>query len=127
MSSISDSYVNRRFNSLGYQESAVRFVLELFYPEGAKCVHCGQAITGKRSLATFWSGDRTWCACCERKFSPRSGTPLENLHISFAQFDFICLAISFGAKSKQIADIIGVSPDTVKSTIAKITFWESHA
>lgn len=126
MSSISDSYVKRRFESVGYQDSSAKFVLDLFYPEGAKCVHCGSPITGKRSLATFWTGERTWCACCERKFSPRSGTPLENLHLSFAQFDFICLAMSLGARSKQIADIIGVSPETARSAIAKITYWETR-
>ena len=126
MLDISCSYTHRRFQSAGYQNSAAEFVLNLYFPDGPKCVSCGNPITGKRSLASFWRGNRTWCVHCEKRFSPRAGTPLVNMHLTFAQFDFICMALDIGGDIKKISQVVGVCTDTVKSCAAKLAFRESH-
>lgn len=101
-------------------------VLGQLYPDGPKCASCGAPITGKRSLATFWRGDRTYCAACDSKFSPRAGTILAESHLTYAQFEIICFLLSIGSDHHTIADVAGIHFGTVSAWASKIKFWESH-
>lgn len=121
-----ESYARRFFQSVCVEISATIRVLDQLYPDGPKCVSCGQAITGKRALLTFWRGDRTYCAACGGKFSPRAGTILAESHLTYGQFEVICVLLSVGVDHHRIAAMAGVSVDTVATWHSKIKFWESH-
>lgn len=110
------------------KSSAVR-VLRQLYPGGAVCASCGQPIQGRRALETFWRGDRTWCAACETKFSPSSGTILERAHMTFTQFEILqfCYALPHVTDDQRIklaATLSGLHGDTVKTWFSKFRFWE---
>ena len=81
----------------------------------------------RRALASFWRGERTYCSSCDSKFSPWSGTILDNTKLDPPQIEKMLLGFSLGLDHKQIAVISGVTPDTVNMWAAKIKFWESHA
>jgi len=96
------------------------------YPGGPKCASCGAPIIGRRSLVTFWRGERTYCAGCGCKFSPRTGTILDGSHLSFRQFEIMVTCFDLGVDDKPIAALIHIHPDTVATWRAKIKAWESH-
>lgn len=126
MNSISSGYAVRFFESVCCESSATDRILNQLYPEGPRHIACGTAIIGKRSLASFWRGDRTWCTCCETRFNPRSGTLLDGSQLSYAQFEVVLVLISLGIDHKRIASMAGCHDDTVKAWVAKIAFWESR-
>lgn len=120
------AYVQHFFQSVCCEASATARILSQLYPDGPKCASCGMPITGRRALETFWRGARTYCACCGCKFNPNSNTILENAHLSYAQFEIICVLLSLGVNHKCIAAITNTSTDTVAIWHSKINFWESH-
>jgi hypothetical protein len=91
------------------------------------CAGCGAPITGRRSVASFFRGVRTYCAACDSKFSPRANTILADSKLTFAQFEIICLGLALVVDHKRISVLAGVHEDTVAIWAAKIRFWESHA
>lgn len=101
-------------------------VLRQLYPDGAKCASCAAPITGKRALKTFWRGERTYCSSCETKFSPSAGTILAGAHLTYAQFEVLCVLISLGVDRKRIATMAGVREETVQVWEMKVRYWETH-
>ena len=124
--SYSTPYVQHFFNIVCVEKSAAERILGLLYPNGAKCASCGAMITGRRASETFWEGKRTFCSSCNCKFTPSAGTILENSHLSYSQFEIICVLLALGVDHKRIATMADVHTDTVANWHAKIKFWESH-
>jgi len=120
-------YFVRFFESVCRESTATERILRQLYPYGPICASCGAVITGRRALETFWRGDRTYCSCCNSKFSPRSKTILDGSHLTYAQFEVICVLFSLGIDHQRIAAIAKVHIDTVAAWHSKIKFWESHA
>lgn len=120
-------YARNFFDTVSPEESAAKRILCQLYPDGAKCASCGAVISGRRALVTFWQGERTYCAGCGCKFSPRANTILAESHLTFAQFEVICVLLSVGVDHKRISAITDTHTDTVANWHAKINFWESHA
>lgn len=119
-------YAQQFFDTVCVEVSAARRILGQMYPDGAKCASCGALITGRRALETFWRGDRTFCAGCGCKFSPRSNTILDGSHHSFQQFEVICVLLSLGVDHKRISTMTRLHTDTIKIWHDRINFWESH-
>lgn len=119
-------YAQHFFDTVCCEVSAAKRILGQLYPGGAKCASCGAMITGRRALETFWRGDRTFCSTCGCKFSPRANTILDGSHLSFPQFEVICVLLSLGVDHNRIAGMTGVHTDTVATWHSKIKFWESH-
>ncbi len=124
--SYTSSYAAQFFSTVCCETSATERILRQLYPDGPKCASCGQPITGCRALQTFNRGERTHCASCGRKFSPRAGTILSDSHITYAQFEVCCVLLSLGVDHHRIAGMIGLHTDTVAAWHSKIRFWESH-
>lgn len=122
----SGSYAQSWFHQVCDARSSADRVLRQLYPGGAACASCGQPIQGRRALETFWRGERTWCASCETKFSPRAGTILADSHLTYAQYEILLLLVSLGCDQRTIATITGLHCDTVKAWISKIRFRESQ-
>lgn len=120
-------YAQHFFETVCIEKSAAERILSQLYPGGAKCASCGADITGRRALETFWRGDRTYCSGCCCKFSPRANTILDGSHLTYAQFEVICVLFSLGIDHKRISAMINVHTETVATWHAKIKFWESHA
>lgn len=120
------SYIEYFFNNLLPPKTPASRILGLWYPDGPKCGSCGASITGRRSVASFWEGERTFCASCGTKFSPRVNTPLKDLHISFAQFEIFLVMIDAGSPYPQIAKLAGVHTDTIASWHSKIKFFQTQ-
>lgn len=123
----STSYARHFFESVGAEPSATARILGQLYPDGPKCASCGAPITGRRALESFWRGERTYCAACNAKFSPRTNTILADSHITYAQFEVICVLLSLGVDHPRIAAMANVRTDTVATWHSKIKFWERHA
>jgi len=126
MQVLSGSYAESWFRNLCVEPKAAARILSQLYPDGPKCASCRAAITGRRALESWWRGDRTYCASCGSKFSPRAGTILDGSHLTFAQFESIRVLLSLGIDHQRIATIAGVHIDTVRVWHAKIEFWERH-
>lgn len=122
----SKSYARHFFGTVCVETWAAERVLSQLYPGGPKCASCGQPITGKRALETFWRGERTYCAACGSKFSPRAGTILAESHLTYAQFEIICVLLAVGSDHHTIAALAGIHSGTVAAWHSKIKFWESH-
>lgn len=120
------SYVQHFFESVCVESAAAERILRLLYPDGAKCASCGAQITGRRSSETFWAGKRTYCRGCDSKFTPTTGTMLENTHLSFAKIEVLWVLISLGVDKHHIAQLAGVHVDTVTIWQSKIAFWGQH-
>lgn len=78
-------------------------------------------------MQTFWRGERTYCAACGARFSPRSGTILDGSHLTYAQAEVLFALLSLGVDHQRIATMADVHIDTVAAWHSKIRFWESHA
>lgn len=123
---ITGSYASRFFESVCPEGSATERILRQLYNDGPKCASCGARITGDRALKTFWRGDRTYCAGCGCKFSPRANTLLDGSHLTYAQAEVIFVLISLGVDHDRIASMAKVHIDTVATWNSKIKYWESH-
>ena len=119
-------YAHHFFETVCDYKSSAERVLSQLYPDGPKCASCSASITGRRALETFWRGDRTFCSCCGKKFAPCSNTILDGAHITFRQFEVICVLLSLGVDHHRIAAIANLHIDTVSTWHAKVKFWESH-
>lgn len=124
---LKQTYAYRYFETVSAETPATERILRQLYPDGPKCASCGQAITGDRALKTFWRGERTYCAKCCSKFSPRANTLLDGSHLSYAQAEVIFVLLSLGVDHQRISIMAGVHTDTVAVWHSKIRFWESHA
>jgi hypothetical protein len=122
-----NSYAVRFFESVSPETSATERILRQLYPDGPKCASCAAPITGRRALETFARGDRTYCAGCGCKFSPRANTILDGSHLTYSQAEVIFVLLSLGVDHSRIASMANVHPDTVSAWHSKIRFWESHA
>jgi hypothetical protein len=120
------SFVAAFFELACTEEISAARVLRQLYPSGPVCSGCGAGIAGRRSVASFYRGDRTYCAACDSKFSPRAGTILADSKLSYSQYEIICLCLSLGVDHKRIATLASVHEDTVAIWHSKIKFWESH-
>ena len=120
------SYIQHFFETVCCEKSSAERVLSQLFPDGPKCASCGARITGRRALLTFWTGERTFCAGCGCKFSPRANTILDGSHLSFPQFEVICVLLSLGVDHKRVSSMTGVHADTVGIWHDRIKFWESH-
>lgn len=123
--SIASGYAATFFDRLCCDSTATERILSQLYPSGPVHLGCGNPITGKRSLSTFWKGERTWCSSCESKFNPRSGTILDGSHLTYGQFEVVLVLISLGIDHKRIAGLARCHEDTVKAWAAKIAYWET--
>lgn len=119
-------YAQHFFNTVCTEASAAKRVLSQLYPDGPKCASCGAMITGRRAVETFMRGDRTHCSSCGRKFTPSTGTVLENAHLTYKQFEVIFVLLSLGVDHRRISSMTGAHTDTVAAWHSKINFWESH-
>lgn len=119
-------YAHHFFDTVSVEVPAAKRVLSQWYPDGAKHASCGALITGRRALETFWRGERTFCSGCGCKFSPRANTILDGSHLTFPQFEVLCVLISLGVDHKRIATMADMHIDTVATWHSKINFWESH-
>lgn len=120
------SYIQHFFETVCCEKSSAERVLGQLYPDGPKCASCGAPITGRRALITFWDGERTYCAGCGCKFSPRANTILAESHLTFSQFEIISVLLALGVDHKRISVMSGAHTDTVAVWHSKIKFWESH-
>lgn len=126
--------VGRNFSGYGQhflaeicrEHHAVQRILRQLYPDGPKCASCRAEITGKRALASFWRGDRSYCASCNSKFAPRAGTILADSKLSYSQFEILLVGFSLGVDHHQLASIVGIHVETVGAWASKVKFWESH-
>lgn len=97
-----------------FDEAACRArVLLKLHPDGALCPACGLALDGLTEKS-FWAGRRCECGRCGRWFSARSGTFLDNAHLSYAQIIIIAALLREGLHPARIAAFAGVSADTVR-------------
>lgn len=114
------------FGMVCSEDLSAERVLRQLYPGGPKCASCGAPIVGTRAMKTFWAGDRTHCAACGCKFSPRAGTILADSKLSYSQFEIIVVCLSLGLDHHRIAPLASVHVDTVTAWARRIAFWESH-
>ena len=102
------------FSTAIFSEDAARAeVLLKLHPDGAVCPSCGLALDGPTERS-FWAGRRCECGRCGRWFSARSGTFLDNAHLSYAQVILIAALLCEGLHPIRIAALAGVSADTVR-------------
>lgn len=101
-------------------EKCREWVLQQLHPEGAYCPSCHRRVIGKRAKVSFWAGRRTWCKFCHKQFSATTGTVLNNCGLDFRAVWLLLALSALGADNKQIAGILRVHPDTVKTWQGKL-------
>lgn len=97
-----------------FDEAACRMrLLEKLHPDGARCPGCGLVLDGG-ARESFWAGRRCACGRCGRRFTARSGTVLDGTQLDDRQLYGLIVFINIGFTTARIAEILKVTPNTVR-------------
>lgn len=102
--------------SLVDEDGARKIIHELIHTEEPVCPRC-QARLGKTARFNFNAGRRCRCLGCGSEINDRSGTPLQQIHLTNAQV--VTLAVLIGllegatTPSQSAASLAGVSVTTL--------------
>ena len=96
------------------EDTCRRWLLELLRPDGTTCPKCKNKIADETTVKNFWSGRRCTCKHCGKKFYATHGSILAHSSFSMRQIAFMIILIALDISNKQIADIIGIHPDSVR-------------
>lgn len=105
----------REFSPVMFDADSCRmWVLQKIHVAGAKCPHCQAAVTGSRSIETFWSRGRIVCKSCKRFFDAHTGTILAGSSFDYQEIFFLSFLLGIGRPVKSISECLGVSESTVR-------------
>lgn len=97
-----------------FGEAACRqWILKTLHPDGAFCPHCQSAVSNI-SAAKFWNMQYMACRACGKRSLATKGTILHNSSLSMRQAFALACLIALGLSNKQIAEIVGIHPDSVR-------------
>ena len=107
--------------ALGFLDSSMissemvrMFFVSALHPEGPTCPHCKQAILKDSRRKDFYSLERVRCQWCHRKFTARTGTPIEDLRIPERSLYLMLVLMALCADKRTIAQITDLSEETVR-------------
>jgi transposase-like protein len=113
------------FSKIACDETgAAAWVLDQLHPDGLGCCPgCYDQNLTARQLKTFREGGRVKCPACNKFYTNRTNTILHSTHLTFNQVYFIAALLAFAdrtgadrmAARREIARIIGIHPDSIKS------------
>ncbi|MGA1846893.1 hypothetical protein [Deferribacter abyssi] len=83
-----------------------KYLLEIFYPEGARCPICGKLVPEK-SVQRFWENKKMKCPYCGKFYFATSKTVLSAKKLSFRQIYLIALFLGLGVNPYKIAELVG--------------------
>ena len=83
-----------------------KYLLEIFYPEGAKCPNCGKSVPEK-SVQRFWENKKMRCPFCGKFYFATSKTVLSAKKLSFRQIYLIALLLGLEVSPIKIAQLVG--------------------
>lgn len=109
--------VHRIFTADFLDEGACRsWVLAKLHPSGARCPGCGTELQGEVALLRFWRAERLKCPIheCGKFFTALTGTFLAGSHFSFQEIILLFLALKLDLRTRYIAAVVGVNPETVR-------------
>lgn len=95
------------------EDSARPLVMEALGVDAA-CPVC-RAELSARVRGAFRAGNRVKCTPCGWRGTWHDGTILKRSRLSASQFLFLSALIRFSDDNRQIAEFIGVDPDTVRA------------
>lgn len=87
--------------------------MKILHPDGAFCPYCHFELTNG-SAEKFWAMQYTTCRACGKRFLATKGTILHNTSLSMRQAFALACLIALGLSNKQIAEIVGIHPDSVR-------------
>lgn len=85
----------------------------------ATCCHCGSPLSEK-AAKMFFRQRITSCIACGRKVHIWKNTPLAGAKISPKQIVLISSLSQRGLDTKQVAEVVGISPRTVEDWLSKL-------
>ena len=83
------------------------------------CPQCGRPFT-QRVRNNWRAGRRIHCAGCDWTGSWRAGSVLSKSTLSCSQFLLLRILIDHSTDNQQIADFLGVHPDTVSAWRSRV-------
>lgn len=91
------------------------WVLQRLHPDGAYCPKCNRPIDNMDAQDSFWEGRRTHCKWCDKYFSARTGTVLNNTNLDVRVIYMILFLGALWGDEKVIAALLGIHVDTVRN------------
>jgi len=119
--SITRSDIAARINAELLDDSACKkLILQLLYPSGPECPHCGEKIKKEITLKNFSSLSRCKCEVCKRWFTATSKTILQNSQLSPREIVLLAVLSEEDERlysikmQEKIAQVLKIHPDTVR-------------
>ncbi|MFQ5481026.1 MAG: MJ0042-type zinc finger domain-containing protein [Thermodesulfobacteriota bacterium] len=121
-SGLSPASVAAAFSPASLDEHVCRlWLLSSLHPAGAVCPSCDSRLDVSQSRR-FWAGKKLRCKTCGAWFTALTGTPLSGSKLDYRQVYLLAVLTEFMAMEltpARVAEIIGVSADTVRFWIKK--------